>query len=422
MKTTRKIPIVSTQDKQILRELGRKKAEIAALPVQQERRRLWTSLNDLHSVRPMVWVFEVPWHEMDVNGELTLRCESQICRDTELALRRELYQWTHMQGDMVIAPAITVPPVLHDTGFGLDEQVDIVKTDDTNPVVSRNFHIQIKDEQDIDKIQMPTVTLDNAEWDTRYCLMSEIFDKIIPVHKIGWTGTTISPWDYLVRLTGIEEILLDMCTRPDYVHRIMDRLTNAYIARLDQYEKLNIMAFNNDIWSGGGYSFTDELPQPDCNQNSIRTQDMWGRTMAQIFSAVSPAMHEEFSLQYECRWLNRFGLTYYGCCEPLHKKIDILRRNIPNLRKISMSPWIDLNEAAENVGTEYVFSYKPNPVILAGDEWNPELFRRNLREALSCLRTMHVEIILKDISTVQYAPQRLWEWTRIASELASEFR
>ena len=296
----------------------------------------------------------------------------------ELALRRELYQWAHMQGDMVIAPTITVPPILEDTGFGLDEQVDIIKIDDTNPVVSRHFHIQIKDERDIDKIQTPELTLDNAEWDSRYLLMNEIFDEIIPVRKTGLSGTSIAPWDFLVRLTGIEEILLDMCTRPDYVHRIMDRLTNAYVSRLDQYEKLNILELNNNTWSGGGYNFTDELPQPDCNPNCIRPQDMWGRTMAQIFSAVSPAMHEEFSLQYECRWLNRFGLTYYGCCEPLHKKIDILRRNIPNLRKISMSPWIDLNVAAENVGTDYVFSYKPNPYILAGDEWNPELVRRGV--------------------------------------------
>ena len=87
-----------------------------------------------------------------------------------------------------------------------------------------------------------------------------------------------------------------------------------------------------------------------------------------------------------------------------------------------MSPWIDLNVAAENVGTDYVFSYKPNPYILAGDEWNPELVRRNLTEALACLRGLHVEIVMKDISTVRYEPKRLWEWTRIASEVASELR
>ena len=28
---------------------------------------------------------------------------------------------------------------------------------------------------------------------------------------------------------------------------------------------------------------------------------------------------------------------------------------------------------------------------------------------------------MKDISTVRYQPQRLWEWARIASEVANEF-
>ena len=112
---------VPDKDKRILRELGKRKAEIAALPIQQERRELWRRLNQLDSVRPMVWLFEVPWNEMDVAEELVLRCESQIGRNLEGALRRELYQWDHMQADMVVEPAIEVQPAVRDTGFGLDE-------------------------------------------------------------------------------------------------------------------------------------------------------------------------------------------------------------------------------------------------------------------------------------------------------------
>ena len=104
--------MISEHDRNILRELGKRKAEIAALPVQNERRRLWTRLNDLDSVRPMVWIFEVPWHEMNVDDELTLSCEGDFGRDLELALRRELYQWNHMPGDMVIAPAMEVGPAV----------------------------------------------------------------------------------------------------------------------------------------------------------------------------------------------------------------------------------------------------------------------------------------------------------------------
>ena len=59
--------------------------------------------------------------------------------------------------------------------------------------------------------------------------------------------------------------------------------------------------------------------------------------MAQIFASVSPGMHWEFELEYAVEWYRRFGLNYYGCCEPLHDRLDYISR-IPNLRKISMSP------------------------------------------------------------------------------------
>jgi len=408
-------------DRRVLRELGARVAEIAALPVQAERKRLWSRLNGLESERPMVWLFQVPWHEMDVDDELTPRCESQAARGLETQLRRTLYQWDHMQADMVVEPTLSVPPVLHDTGFGVREDVDVVRTDGANSVVSRHFHAQIRDEADIEKIRMPEVTLDTAAWDRKHAMLADIFDGVLPVCKTGMTGTSIAPWDLLVRLTGVEYVLMDMTTRPVYVHKLVERMTQAFMRRLDQYEELNLLTCNNDnTVLGGGYLYTDELPRPDCEPERVGTCDMWGRTMSQIFSAVSPAMHEEFALQYECRWLKRFGLTYYGCCEPLDRKVDILRENVPNLRKISMSPWVDIAVAAANVGTDYVFSLKPNPAIVADDSWDCEVVRRELRTVLDQLRGLHVEIIMKDISTVRYQPRRLWDWARIAVEEAEK--
>jgi len=69
-----------------------------------EKARLWQKLNDLQSERPMVWINEICWNEMNVNGELTLRCEHPWARDQERELRRTLYQWRHLPGDMVVVP------------------------------------------------------------------------------------------------------------------------------------------------------------------------------------------------------------------------------------------------------------------------------------------------------------------------------
>jgi hypothetical protein len=142
---------------------------------------------------------------------------------------------------------------------------------------------------------------------------------------------------------------------------------------------------------------------------------MWGCSNAQIFSEISPEMQWEFAIEHDLRWLKRWGLTYYGCCEPLHFKMDLLRR-IPNLRKVSMNYRIKMERAAKEVGADYVFSYKPNPAVFALGKWNPEIARRELRHCLETTRGMHVELIMKDISTVSRDPQSLWEWASIALE------
>jgi len=87
-----------------------------------------------------------------------------------------------------------------------------------------------------------------------------------------------------------------------------------------------------------------------------------------------------------------------------------------------MSPWADIDKAVEEIGDEdYVLSCKPNPAVLAYDVWNPELARKNVHEILKKTKGHAVEIILADISTVRYEPQRVWEWTEIAREEAEKF-
>jgi len=138
--------------------------------------------------------------------------------------------------------------------------------------------------------------------------------------------------------------------------------------------------------------------------------------MAQIFSSVSPAMHKEFWLDYAESWFARFGLGYYGYCEPLHHKIHLIRV-LPNVRKISMSPFVVAG--AEAIACDYVFSRKPSPALLAVEQWDGNAVRDDLRQTMdACERNgCPLELILKDISTVRYEPQRLWEWNDIAREL-----
>lgn len=410
------------RDKDVLRRLASQLAEIASRGVHQDKARLWQKLNDLQSERPMVWINEIPWHEMNVDDELTLRTEHPWARDQERELRRTIYQWRHLPGDMIVSDFLACPLAVHSTDFGIIEQVDVAKTDEASDIVSRHFHIQIRDFPDLEKIKMPMVTHNEAATHYRYQAMCDVFDDILPVKKVGQTHIWFTPWDYLCRWWGIQEAMMDLIERPDLVNAAVERMVDAWMVELDQFVALNALALdgNNTRIGSGGYGYTRELPGEDFDPDYVKPHNMWGCSNAQVFAEVSPQMHWDFALRHDLRWLQRWGLTYYGCCEPLHQKIGLLRK-IPNLRKISASPRCDSQRVVREVGTDYVLSRKPNPAILAEDDWQPVRARREMVEFLEAARGCHVELILKDISTVRYQPQRLWEWAAIAMEVAEEF-
>ena len=404
-------------DIDLLRRLAEEQAEIATLPIHREKAELWRRLNQLDPLRPMVWINEICWNEMDFSGELDLLARTAWAREQELGLRRLLYQWRHLPADMVVDDYLTCPLVIGNSGFGLTPKEDMIRSDPTSAVISHHYRPQIKKPEDVEKIKTPRITYDAQATEQTYQRMCDVYAGILPVRKVGIKGAWFSPWDRLVELWGVEQALTDLVDRPELVTAAMQRLLDANLTMLDQWEALNLLARNDDNTriGSGGYGYTNELPGPDCDPIHLRARDLWGCATAQVFSAVSPKMHWEFALRHELRWLERWGLTYYGCCEPLDRKIDILRR-IPNLRKISVSPWVDTERAVRLIGSDYVFSRKPNPAILARDHWQPALARQELREFLDRARGLSVEIILKDISTVRYDPRRLWEWAQIAME------
>lgn len=371
----------------------------------------------------MVYITEIPWHEMNVNDELTLQTgtEAEFIRKCEWSLRETIYLWEHMPADMAVEPVIHCPLIINDPEFGIETDRETVSVDGRNPVTSSHFIPVIKEEADIAKIKDPNVTYDKEQTERNYEVLQEIFKGILEVKKQGRQGMWFSPWDRLVTWYGVQEALMDLIARPEFVHKVMERLMEVYLARLKQYEDLGLFSSNNTNGrvGSGGYGYTDELPAP-VKDHGYEAKELWGCATAQIFSEVSPRMHEEFALNYEKRWLEKFGLTYYGCCEPLHRKIGILSK-IPNLRKISMSPWIKIDEAAAQMGDKYVFSLKPNPAVFMTGSWEPREIRKNLTETLEKTRGCRVEVILKDISSTGYKPRHLWEWARIASEVAEKF-
>ena len=405
----------------VLRKLAEEWAGIAGLPVHQEKARLWQKLNDLESERPMVWINEIPWHEMNFNEELSLRCMDPWARSQEDLMRKTIYQWKHMPGDMILNPWLDCPLSIHSTDFGIIEDVDLAITDPESDIVSRHFNVQIRDIDDLEKIKMPVICHNREATEIRFGLMREIFADILPVELQGQTHIWFTPWDFLIRWWGIQEAMTDLIMRPDMVHAFYERMVQAWMVELDQFEEQKLLSLdcNNTRIGSGGYGYTREMPGGDYDPGWVRPHNMWGCSNAQIFSDVSPEMHWEFALEHDLKWLERWNMTYYGCCEPLAGKGHLLKK-IPNLRKVSCSPWNNTAQVVAELGSDYVLSRKPNPAIFIRDRFDPEQARKEIREFLEETGgACHVEFIMKDISTVNYDPRRLWEWEKICMEEVS---
>ncbi len=405
-------------DVHILRELGQRKAEAAAHPQNAHNRARWQAANDLQMQAPPVFIDEVCWNEADPDGETRPRCANPWAARLEQFLRRELFLWEKAPACMVVSGFIECPMAVQDSGFGIDEVVDIARTDADNDVVSRQFHRTIESIDDLAALHPPDVQLDEAQTEANLSALREAFEGVLDVRLTGARGLWFTPWDYLVRVTGVEEALMNLVLEPEFLDALVSRYVDMAMLRLERYSALGLWASNNcNIRVGsGGYGYTSELPKADGLPANAPTKALWGCGNAQIFSEVSPKMHWEFSLRHELRWLSQFGLTYYGCCEPLHNKLDILQR-IPNLRKISMSPWAKLPQAAEMCGKRYVLSCKPNPAIFAAPTWDAAAARADIARILRETEGCNIEIVMKDISTIRHDPARLFEWAKIAGEM-----
>lgn len=404
---------LSQTDLEVLRGLAQEVAEIAALPVQQETIALWKALNGLRPVRPLALIDEIPWHEMEVDGELVLRTEDETARGFELMLRQTLYRWRHMRADMVVEPVIDVAKVIRNTGSGVQVEERTLAVDPHNDIISHEYHDQLGDAEAVARIRAPEVELDAVATAELEAKAHEAFDGILGVRMQGWLPS-FELWDDIVYWRGAQTVLFDLAARPEHMHAIASRYTDARLVMLDRLEERGLLGREQPLIHCTG-AWTDELPAPGHDPERPRAKDLWTYGMAQILLSTSPAMFEEFEVPYAARWYERFGLAYYGCCDPLHDRVHLVRR-IPNVRKISMSPWADVEVGAAAIGRDYVFSWKPNPALLAADGWKAEAIERDIRHVVRVCEQAGcpLEITMKDISTVRYRPQRLWEWADIA--------
>lgn len=414
---------MASNEEKVLRELGRQVAEAAAQPVNAETVARWKRLNGLQLVRPMIMLDQLPWNELNVDDELTLRCQDPFLRSLEWQLREKLYKFRHFRGDMVIHGWVEIPKTVRvDDGLRVREQT--LATDATSGVLSHHYEDQLPDDAALERIRMPVVTVDEAA-DRRHLEQAgNLLAGILTPRLVGpaWGYSMhAGMWDRITSLRGADRVLYDIIDRPEFSLRMIRAFAALFAATIDQYEALGLFDVGAPIVHCTG-AYTDELPAAGYDGKRARACDVWTFGLAQVFSSISPEMHDEFEIQPMKAQLERFGLVYYGCCDPMDRKIHLMRK-LRNVRKVSVSPWADPERAAAAMAGDFVLSAKPNPAFLASDSFDATLVREELRRIVSAARRHRTpcELILKDVSTVRYQPQRLTTWERIAREVAAEW-
>lgn len=405
-----------SQDRRQLRDLAKQVSEIAALPVMAERRAMWVQHHQLRRSRPMILVFpEGSWREL--LPESALQCEGEGARKIEWELRRRLYHHEHIHDDSVIENTWRVPKRITDSGWGLTPK----RIPSENPIGAWAFDPVIQAPDDLAKLHYPIVSYD-AEGSKRDLEeLQSLFGDILQVQHRGICHISFHLMSIYTSLRGLEQVMWDMYDQPDILHKAMRFFEEGSHKLIAQYQALNLLDLNNDgtYHSSGGLGYTTELPSPDYDPARVRPCDMWASAESQEMAQVSPEMHAEFILPYERRLLTPFGLNGYGCCEDLTNKLDDVL-TIPNLRRISISPFADVERCAERLGGDVIFSWKPHPAHLVG-EFSADRIRDYIKHTLDVSRGCVTEMILKDTHTCQHHPERFTWWTDIAQRLAAEY-
>ncbi len=409
-----------SNDRTILRELARKYSEIAALPAQEEKRKLWSSLHSFKSKKPAVYFSFGMWNVWcrDYFGDSRMKCEDPFYREWERNLRMAIFH--HECGDDVIhEPWLQMRADV----AGAWDSIWGVKTghvDSKEAGGAWKYDPPIKTWDDVKKLVKPRHVIDEARTKEKLERLQVAIGDIITIDLsrspacMGFKGDISTD---LAGLLDLEQMMLYMYESPDELHKLLAFMRDSILENQAAAEKAGDFSLTNHTSQEPTYC--DGLKRPVPNSLGAKRKDLWYFTAAQEFTLVSPAMHEEFLLQYQLPILKNYALVSYGCCENLTEKINMLRK-IPNLRIIAVSPTANVARCAEQIGDDYVMSWRPNPTDMVCGAWDEAKIRRILKDGVEKLKGHHFSVHLKDVETVEGDPGRLKKWTRIVRQVFEE--
>jgi hypothetical protein len=416
----------SPADLQVIRALAARRAEIAALPIMADRKRQWRALHDLRPERPMVLFETATVHEYVAPHEL--RCEHPVLRAVEAVMREDIRHFDEVGDDLVLEPYYRIGWDLVTSSWGVDVvQVPAAGSEDGIDI-GYTFDFPIKRPEDVALLRPRTFAVDREATLAKRRLLEDAFGDLLPIrvgnydHFMVESGAESWAGNYFIGLTwqiyrfvGNDGLLGWVYESPETIHALMEYMASDRERMFSFVESEGLSVPNTDSQMAGprAYGYVSDLPSPDA-PGPARLSDLWCWAESQETTMMSPAMFAEFFLPSIARVANRFGLVYYGCCEPVHDRLEMIMAAMPNLRSVSVSPWADFEKVAELLGRGYVFSRKPDPVPISGPEPHWERAEADLRRTLVAARDCNVDLLFRDVYDIGGDRSRLARWVRLA--------
>jgi hypothetical protein len=382
-----------------IRELAKRQAEIAHLPIMEKRKQMWFALNDsLPGARPPV-VIETWTFDRDFMPARILQCQTPIGREIEAQLVRNIRNHELIDDDKVIPDTFDMGWFIEEDEFGVPIKHEAIPDAEGVEIGFRFLH-PIQDlERDFYKLKPGKWSVDRSktiEWQE---FLVDLLGEFLPVEIRTGCHVTTMLTHRVVDLMGMEAFFTAMYDQPEAVHALMTYLRDNALNRMRWLEEERLLCFNhgNQDSFGSSYNFTNRLPGPGSN-GIPRLKDTWGCSNSQETVGISPRMFREFCFPYYRDVCEPVGLLYYGCCEPAHPFWGEISR-LPNLKKVSISRWCDQQFMGEALrGTEIVYSRKPNPNFLSVDsQLNEEGWANHIRETLEATKGVFTEFIIRDV-------------------------
>ena len=294
--------LVIDDDIHILRELYKRKREIAHDPVMAERKRLWLRHAALDGERPML-LAETGGVLDELVPLSTLRCEAPWAREMERGLREVIFRHEHVGDDYVVEPWIQYGWDVTIGDYGVE--AELVRGANEGKLGSYTWDPPIKDlDRDLDKLHFRELSVDRERTAAWGDFLETHFGDILPVRlRSGYWWTAGLTWS-AINLIGLEGLMMSMYDNPQGLHRLMAFLRDDFMAMLDWFEAEGLLSLNNenDYVGSGTQGWTAELPQPDAAEDGpVRVKDIWGLSESQETVGISPKMFEEFIFPTSCR-------------------------------------------------------------------------------------------------------------------------